>query len=232
MSIPEEHRIIRPEIIEPDREPFDPSVVILATRNANKVKEITAIFQDTPIQFLTLDQCPGVPEVVEDCPTLEGNAQKKAYEIARFTQKIALADDSGLEVEYLDGAPGVMSARFAGPGCSYADNNEKLLGLLKGVPTQYRRARFRCVMALAVPGGATQTVEGSLDGYITERPRGEEGFGYDPVFLVPDYGKTLAEMSPSLKNTISHRSKALQAIRPVMLNLRQNILDHLKKGGV
>lgn len=208
---------------------FDPFAVVLATQNPHKIKEIFAIFQDIPIQFVTLDKFPGAPIVIENAISLEGNAQKKAFEIANFTQKIALADDSGLEVDFLDGAPGVLSARFAGMGCSYAENNEKLLTLLKGVPTQHRKARFRCVMALAVPGGATQTVEGALDGFITERARGEEGFGYDPVFLVPELGKTLAEMGPTLKNSISHRSKALQAMRPVLLNLRQNILDYLQK---
>lgn len=208
---------------------YDPFEVVLATRNPNKIKEITAIFQDTPIHFETLDQFPNAPHVIEDSPTIEGNAQKKAFEVAQFTKKIAFADDSGLEVAFIDGAPGVISARFAGMGCSYADNNRKLLKLLKGVPTEHRKARFRCVMAVALPGGATQTVEGYLDGYITDRPRGEEGFGYDPVFLVPEHGKTLAEMSPSLKNAISHRYKALQAIRPILLNLRENILAHLQQ---
>ncbi len=206
--------------------PYNPFRIVLATRNANKIKEIIAIFSDTPIEFVTLDAFPGAPEVVEDGQTLEANAQKKAYEIAKFTQHIALADDSGLEVQFLDGAPGVISARFAGVGCSYNDNNQKLLKLLKGVPTEHRKARFRTVIAVAVPEGATQTVEGALSGYITDRTRGEEGFGYDPVFLVPDQGKTLAELGPTLKNQISHRFKALEAIRPVLLKLRENILSH------
>jgi XTP/dITP diphosphohydrolase len=204
--------------------------VVLATRNQGKIKEILAIFQEAPIQFLTLDNFPGSPEVIEDAPTLEGNAQKKAYEIAKFTNQIALADDSGLEVDFIDGMPGVISARFAGKGCTYNDNNLKLLNALKGVPTEYRKAKFRCVMALAVPGGATLTVEGRLDGYITDRPRGTEGFGYDPVFLVPEIGKTLAEMGPNQKNSLSHRFKALQAIRPTLLNLRKSILEAQKKG--
>lgn len=208
---------------------FEPFKVVLATHNQNKVKEIMAIFTDAPIEFVTLDAFPGAPDVVEDGATLEENAQKKAYEIAKFTKQIALADDSGLEVDFLDKAPGVISARFAGIGCSYADNNNKLLKLLKGVPTEHRKARFRCVMALAVPRGATQTVEGALDGYITDRPRGEEGFGYDPVFLVPEQGKTLAELGPTLKNQISHRFKALQAMRPILLKLRSNILEHMQK---
>ncbi len=116
--------------------------VVLATRNLNKIKEILAIFQDAQIRFQTLDDFPGAPEVVEDAPTLEGNAQKKAYEIAHFTNQIALADDSGLEVDFLDRMPGVISARFAGKGCSYNDNNTKLLNSLKGVPTEHRKARF------------------------------------------------------------------------------------------
>jgi len=209
---------------------YDPFTVVLATHNPHKVKEIMAIFIDTPIHFVTLDEFPGAPDVVEDGKTLEDNAQKKAYEIARFTKQIALADDSGLEVDFLDGQPGVISARFAGASCSFADNNNKLLKLMKGVPTEHRRARFRCVMALAVPKGATQTVEGVLDGYITDRCRGEEGFGYDPVFLVPDQGKTLAELGPTLKNSLSHRFKALQAMRPIILRLRDNILQHRGKG--
>ena len=206
--------------------PYDPFTVVLATHNPHKVKEILAIFGEAPIQFMTLDNFPGAPEVIEDGKTLEENAQKKAYEIAHFTKHIALADDSGLEVDFLDGMPGVISARFAGTNCSFADNNKKLLSSMKGVPTEHRRARFRCVMALAVPKGATQTVEGVLNGYITDQLRGEGGFGYDPVFLVPDQGKTLAEMGPAQKNTLSHRYKALQAIKPVLLRLRENILEH------
>jgi XTP/dITP diphosphohydrolase len=208
---------------------LDPSVIVLATRNANKIKEITAIFADTGIKFKTAEEF-GCADVIEDGETLEDNARKKAYEVALATQHIAMADDSGLEVDFLDGAPGVISARFAGTKCSYADNNTKLIKLLRGVPPQYRKARFRSVIALAVPGGATQTVEGRIDGMIAEQARGDEGFGYDPVFLVPDYGKTLAEMGQNLKNTMSHRYKALQAIRPVLLNLQRSIQSHLAHG--
>jgi len=207
---------------------IDPSIVVLATRNAGKIKEMTAIFSDTGIQFKTADEF-GCPEVVEDGETLEDNARKKAYEVALATQHIAMADDSGLEVAFLDGAPGVISARFAGAKCTYEDNNNKLLKLLKGVPEPHRRARFRSVIALAVPGGATQTVEGHLDGFITDRLRGSDGFGYDPVFLVPDYGQTLAEMGSAMKNKISHRYKALEAMRPILLNLQRSIQNHLKQ---
>jgi len=211
--------------MSPDKN-FEPFTIVLATHNKHKVKEILEMFTDTTIQLLTLDDFPGAPEVVEDGNTLEENAQKKAYEIAKFTKHIALADDTGLEVEYLDGAPGVFSARFAGANCSFADNNNKLLKLLKGVPTQHRKAKFRCVMALALPKGATQTVEGSIDGYITDRVRGSEGFGYDPVFLMADHGKTLAELGPTLKNSLSHRHKALQAMKPILVKLRDNIQAH------
>jgi XTP/dITP diphosphohydrolase len=205
---------------------YDPFVVVLATHNVGKVKEILAIFQEIPIEFKTLEEFPGAPEVVEDGATLEDNARKKAFEIAKFTGHIALADDSGLEVAFLDGAPGVISARFAGAHCSYADNNNKVLNLLKGVPTEHRRACFRSVIAIAVPKGVTQTVEGRLDGFIIDRPRGEEGFGYDPIFLVPEEGQSLAEMGPTKKNGLSHRYKALQAMKPILLKLRSNILSH------
>jgi len=205
---------------------FDPSVIVLATRNAGKIKEMLSIFSDTGLTFKTADEF-GCPDVVEDGETLEDNARKKAYEVALYTRHIAMADDSGLEVAFLDGAPGVISARYAGAKCTYADNNNKLLKLLKGVPHPYRKARFRSVIALAVPGGATQTVEGALDGFIADRMRGDEGFGYDPIFLVPEYDKTLAELGQAVKNTMSHRYKALQAIRPVLLNLQRSITEHL-----
>ena len=204
---------------------LDPSVIVLATKNANKIKEMTAIFADTQLTFKTADEF-GCPDVVEDGETLEDNARKKAYEVALYTRHIAMADDSGLEVAFLDGAPGVISARWAGANCSYADNNNKLLKLLKGIPHQHRKAKFRSVIALAVPGGATQTVEGMITGFIADKLRGEDGFGYDPVFWVPEYDKTLAEMGQDLKNKMSHRFKALQAIRPVLVNLQRNIASH------
>jgi XTP/dITP diphosphohydrolase len=205
---------------------YQPFTVVLATRNAGKIKEITNIFRDTSIIFKTAADFPGCPEVVEDGQTLEDNARKKAYVVAKFTKHIALADDSGLEVDFLDGAPGVISARFAGAHCTYADNNKKLLKALKGVPMPHRRARFRTVIALAVPGGATQTVEGQIDGFIAEQSRGTDGFGYDPVFLLPDQNKTLAELGLDAKNKVSHRFKAVQSIRPILLGLERNIREH------
>ena len=195
----------------------DPFTVVLATRNQNKIKEILAIFQDASLRFLTLDDFPGAPDVVEDSPTLEGNAQKKAYEMAHFTQQIALADDSGLEVDFLDGMPGVISARFAGKGCSYGDNNNKLLRLLKNAPPAKRTAKFVCVMALYDNGKLIEAVRGECAGKIATEPRGKSGFGYDPVFIPKGYLKTYAELPRSTKNRISHRGRALQAAKKIIL---------------
>ena len=187
--------------------------LVLATRNIHKVAELSRLLEGRGIECATLDAYPGVPEVVEDRDTLEGNAEKKAVETARACGTWALADDTGLEVEALGGAPGVYSARWSGPGCSYADNCAKLLREMDGVPATRRRAAFRTVMALSDPSGRTEFVEGRLDGSIPERPRGSGGFGYDPVFALPD-GRTLAELSPDEKNALSHRGRALRAILP------------------
>ena len=160
----------------------------------------------------------GLPEVVEDRPTLEGNAEKKAVETALASGAWALADDTGLEVEALGGAPGVISARWAGPGCTYADNCAKLLRELKGVPAPKRGAAFRTVMALSDPSGRAERVEGRLDGAIAEKESGSGGFCYDPLFLLPD-GRTLAELGPDEKNGVSHRGRALRAILPRLKTL-------------
>jgi XTP/dITP diphosphohydrolase len=187
--------------------------LVLATRNVHKVAEISRLLEGTGVECATLDAYPGVPEVVEDRDTIEGNAVKKAVETARACGAWALADDTGLEVEALGGAPGVISARWAGPGCSYADNCAKLLRELDGVPAPRRAAAFRTVMALSDPSGRTETVEGRLDGAVAARPSGAGGFGYDPLFALPD-GRTLAELGPDEKNALSHRGRALHAILP------------------
>ena len=186
--------------------------LVLATRNIHKVAEISRLLEGR-VECATLDAYPGVPEVVEDRDTLEGNAEKKAVETARATGSWALADDTGLEVEALGGAPGVYSARWAGPGCSYADNCAKLLRELAGVTPARRRAAFRTVMALSDPSGKTEYVEGRLDGAIALAPSGANGFGYDPLFALPD-GRTLAELDADEKNALSHRGRALRAILP------------------
>jgi len=166
----------------------------------------------TAFEFKTLADFPGAPEIKEDGLTLEENAIMKARSAAVFTGLPALADDTGLEVDALNGAPGVFSARYAGPACSYAENNIKLLAALAGLPAAKRSARFRCVMALVYPGGKSLTAQGLLEGFITIRARGEGGFGYDPIFEVTALGKTLAELAPEEKNSISHRAAALLAM--------------------
>jgi XTP/dITP diphosphohydrolase len=187
--------------------------LVLATRNVHKVAELSRLLEGRGVECAALDAYPGVPEVVEDRDTLEGNAEKKAVETARACGTWALADDTGLEVDALGGAPGVVSARWSGPGCTYADNCAKLLREMEGVPAARRQAAFRTVMALSDPSGRTELVEGRLDGAIAERPRGGGGFGYDPLFALPD-GRTLAELSQDEKNALSHRGRALRAILP------------------
>jgi len=208
--------------------------IVLATQNRDKIKEIKAIMAPLDVEFLHPD---GMPDVVEDGSTLEENALKKAREIRDFTGLCALADDTGLEVDALDGAPGVYSSRYAGEHVTYDDNNTKLLQDLDGVPKEKRTARFRCVMALALVnnerellydrmkehGGLSDTAtdavttEGILEGRIAQSRRGAEGFGFDPVFEVPQLGKTLAEMGLEAKNEISHRYRALVEMRELLL---------------
>ena len=172
---------------------------------------------DLPIVVRSLAEFPGAPEVVEDGATYRENALKKARSAAKFTGIPALADDTGLEVDELGGQPGLYSARFAGEGCTFQDNVRKLLHLLDGVPAERRGARFVCVIALVAPGGREKVVEGELRGRITDRQAGGGGFGYDPVFYVPEVGRTLAELTADEKNRISHRGRALAKARAVIL---------------
>ncbi len=186
--------------------------IVLATKNKDKVKEITEILNDLNLDLLTLDEFPEAPDVLEDGATLEENAVKKAKLIAEHTGLISIADDTGLEVDYLDGQPGVRSSRYSGENATYSDNVNKLLAELKGVPRDKRSARFRCEVAL-FNNTHVETVKAVCEGIIAEAPRGEGGFGYDPVFYVPEYGRTFAEMGPELKNRISHRAKAFGELR-------------------
>ena len=194
--------------------------LVLATKNRDKGIELKALLEDTGYIIRTLAEFPDAPDVIEDGETCEANAIKKAREIARFTGLLALADDTGLEVDALGERPGVHAARFAGEGASYQDNCTKLLREIKGVPGEQRRARFITVAALAFPNGQTTVVEGMLAGFITEQETGTKGFGYDSVFFVPDSGKTLAQMSLAEKNRISHRARALTRAKELLRSLR------------
>jgi len=197
------------------------NVLVIATGNQHKLAEITAVLHEfgLGVEIRGLRDYPGCPEVVEDGATLEANAAKKAREVCAWTGAPTLADDTGLEVDALHGAPGVVSARYAGPACSFVDNIAKLLREMSAVPEAQRGARFRCIMALAMPGQPPriQLFEGCIEGRILQTARGTGGFGYDPVFLVPETGCTLAEFSPAAKNSMSHRAKALAAAGPTLM---------------
>jgi XTP/dITP diphosphohydrolase len=194
--------------------------LVVATRNRNKVREISHLLADLGVEVLSLADRPDVPEVVEDGDTFAANAVKKARAVAAATGLPALADDSGLEVDALGGQPGVRSARYAGAGHDDAANNRKLVAALAGVAPARRAARFRCAVALADPAGrlgsAALVREGACEGVIIDAPRGENGFGYDPLFLYPDLGRTFAELTLDEKSHLSHRARAMGAMLPVL----------------
>jgi len=181
--------------------------IVIATRNPHKLEEIIALFNADGLEVCSALDFPDIPDTIEDRDTLEDNAIKKAVELCETTGLTALADDSGLEVEALDGAPGVYSARYAGESCSYEDNNAKLLQELTGAAN--RRARFRTVIALSRPGKEPLTVEGVCEGVILDELRGDHGFGYDPLFAPDGFEETFAELPAETKNKISHRARAL-----------------------
>jgi XTP/dITP diphosphohydrolase len=190
--------------------------IVLATQNKDKAKEFQQIFADLGVSLETLDQHPDIGAIEEDAETLEGNALKKAREVFRLTGVPSLADDTGLEVRYLNDAPGVFSSRYAGPGATYADNVRKLLKDMRGVPPRRRGAQFRCVLAFVPAVGVREMAEGICRGTILEEPRGERGFGYDPVFLPFGHLETFAEMPLEIKNTLSHRARAAQAMKEIL----------------
>jgi XTP/dITP diphosphohydrolase len=201
--------------------------LVFATRNPGKLVELRQLLAGAAgLGVLGIDEAAArigraIPEVDEDADTFAGNAAKKAREVSAATGLPALADDSGLEVDALDGAPGVWSARYAGPGATDAANNAKLLAALRGVPPERRTARFRAVLALADTAGplgdAVITADGACEGVVLEAPRGTGGFGYDPLFLVPGLGQTFAELGVGTKGEMSHRARAMQAIRAELL---------------
>lgn len=184
--------------------------LVCASANPDKVAEMAEVLASHAV---LLPRPPGMAEVVEDAEDLEGNARLKALAVCRFAGAAALADDTGLEVDALDGAPGVYSARYAGPDASYADNLTRLLADLHDVPPGRRTARFRTVAMVCFPDGRELSAEGVVEGTITTEPRGKAGFGYDPVFApLEAEGRTFAELAPEAKNTLSHRAQALRAL--------------------
>ncbi len=193
--------------------------LVLATKNTNKAVEIKELLDDLDVAVLTLKDFPGIEMPEEDRPDFAGNAAKKAEVVSAVTGLPAMADDSGLEVDALGGRPGVYSARYAGEGSSDRENYELLLKELAGFPPEKRTARFRCAIAVAVPGKQTAIVEGTCPGRIAEKPLGEGGFGYDPVFIYEPERLTFAQMPPGLKNKVSHRGKALAKARELLKNL-------------
>ena len=190
--------------------------IVVATANPGKLREIKESLEGMQLRVLSLTDLPPLPPVKEDGLTFRENALKKARAAARHSGILTIADDSGLEVDHLGGEPGVRSARFAGEEASDADNNRKLLQRLAGVPPAQRGAAFRCVIAVVDPQGQEAWVEGTCSGVIGEQERGTQGFGYDPLFIIPELGKTLAELPLKEKNRISHRGKALAALKDVL----------------
>ncbi|MEZ5358875.1 MAG: XTP/dITP diphosphatase [Candidatus Zixiibacteriota bacterium] len=197
--------------------------LVLATNNQDKVREMRNLLDGLGIEILTSKDFDDFPEIEETGETLQENAALKSKGIFKFTGLPALADDSGLEVDALNGAPGVYSSRFAGPGCTYDDNNTKLLKELEGVPKDKRSARFRCVISITFADGDTRQVDGAAEGFITEQKAAfTHGFGYDPVFFYPPLNKTFAEITLDEKNAVSHRGQALKKAKAVIEDYLKN----------
>jgi XTP/dITP diphosphohydrolase len=192
--------------------------IVLATRNKKKIEEMKRIIEDLSISVLTLDDFIGCPEVKEEGATFEENAIKKAQTVASYTGKPSVADDSGLEVYALKGAPGTLSARYAGEDKDDRKNINKLLLEMRSIADEQRGARFVCCIALAFPEGSVKTFSGYVEGKIGREPRGSQGFGYDPVFYPEGYNRTFAEMTANEKDALSHRGKALRKLRRYLSN--------------
>lgn len=186
--------------------------LLLATKNKHKVMEIKEILADLDVEILSALDFPDMPDVVEDCNTIEGNAAKKATECAAFSGIPAIADDTGFFVDALGGRPGVFAARYAGSGCSYADNRAKMLSEMQNV--SMRSAHFCTAVVFATPDTVVATTLGEVHGTITLKEIGEDGFGYDPIFRADETGKTFGEMDAQAKHAISHRGRALRAMLP------------------
>jgi XTP/dITP diphosphohydrolase len=193
--------------------------LVLASFNRDKLRELRELLGPAVAELVSLDEFPGAVAPPETGTTLLENALAKAGAAMTLTGLPAIGDDTGLEVDALGGRPGIHAARFAGPGASYADNRRRLLEALVGVEPARRTARFRAVCAACFPGGPIVTAEGVLEGRITEQPRGSGGFGYDPLFELPDLGRTLAELTPAEKNRLSHRARAIHALAQRLVKL-------------
>lgn len=193
-----------------------PPKLLLGTNNQAKIREYRSLLADLPHQLVTLAE-QGITIVVDETgKTLEENARLKATRLAAESHLLTLADDSGLEVDALGGEPGPLSARYAGENASDSDRIDYLLARLRDVPWERRTARFRCVIAIAVPGGEVTLCSGECPGMITFAPRGEYGFGYDPIFYLPEMDRTMAELSPEVKNRLSHRGQAARQVRRIL----------------
>ena len=190
--------------------------VVIATRNSGKLREIQAILAPLGLKILSLRDFPRIPEIIEDGQTFEENAVKKAAAVSRQTGRMAIADDSGLAVDALQGRPGVFSSRYAGEKATDAERYQKLLKEMVEIPPEKRGAAFMCAMAVAAPDGKAETVVGQCRGEIALAPKGSHGFGYDPVFYLPERGKTMAELEPEVKNRISHRALALEKLKQLL----------------
>jgi XTP/dITP diphosphohydrolase len=204
--------------------------VVLATRNPGKIREIVAIYARLPIDWRSLDDFPDVDAVPETGMTYADNAVAKARHAAEACGLPALADDAGVEIDALDGAPGVRSARFLGPEATDADRNARVLQLLQDVPPERRGARYRAAVALALPGGGVRVFEGVCEGRIGERALGAGGFGYDPIFIPKGYTRSMAELPIEVKNAISHRARALRAAEPWVAALGTGRLQDRRSG--
>lgn len=187
--------------------------IIFASRNRGKIKELQALLMDSGVTLYSLEDYPDLSDIKEDGNSFLENALKKAKTVAELTGEVVLADDSGLEVEALNGAPGIYSARYAGEEGDDGKNILKLLNDLRGIPPTGREAVFRCILVLCRPDGRYQAFDGSWDGRIAEAPAGQGGFGYDPVFYLPERGVTVAELPVEIKNGISHRAKAAAKLK-------------------
>lgn len=195
--------------------------IVFATGNAGKIREVREILADLGPEIVSLKEAGINAEAVEDGQSYEENALIKARAAARYTDAIVLADDSGLEIDYLGGEPGIYSARYMGEDTPYSVKNKNLMDRLAGVPDELRTARFVCAIAAVLPDGRELTVRGVIEGRIGYAEAGENGFGYDPIFYVPEFGKTTAQLSPEEKNRVSHRGRALERMKAELAELLQ-----------